>query len=168
MRRYAVILISVCMLAACTEVGEGIQKIGEGAKNLGRDTRNAWEDVLTYKRPADRQAPQRRFCYQFASDIVCYAEEQPNMTAKLVGIQEGSCGRIIAGEPGMCGSTGAMGEESISVVPNGVSNTTTPLGTPFGADTTRIESQPAGGTCGEGQPFHCVQSPFVPNADVGR
>lgn len=84
------------MLGACTPMAEGLQDgsqtIGEAKDDISVTMRN----LFTYNpRPRTPQPSSTRYCYRFASDIVCYDTPQPQITSPLVGVQGAEGARVI-------------------------------------------------------------------------
>ena len=75
------------------------------------DTKSSWAELFTYHPPVPAPMPQTRYCYQMQSDVVCYDSEQPTLTAKLVGYQDGDRQSWV--QPGG-GSLGASGGPAVS------------------------------------------------------
>ena len=75
------------------------------------DTKSSWVELFTYHPPVAPPLPQTRYCYQMQSDVVCYDSEQPSLTAKLVGYQDGDKRSWV--QPGG-GSLGASGGAPVS------------------------------------------------------
>ena len=102
-------LATVLVLSACTPAAESAQQAGVTTRTAMQDNQAAWRNLFSYH-PRDRRPllPQTRYCYQMQADIVCYDSPQPNMTAKLVGYQDGAS--ISWVQPGG-GSLGVSGGE---------------------------------------------------------
>jgi hypothetical protein len=81
------------------------------------DNEKAWGDLFTYHPKQPNPLPQTRYCYKLQSDVVCYDSEQPTLTAKLVGYQDGDKQSWI--QPGG-GSLGASGGAPVSYRSQGV------------------------------------------------
>ena len=75
------------------------------------DTKASWSEFFTYHPPVAPPSPQTRYCYKMQSDVVCYDSEQPTLTAKLIGYQDGDKRSWI--QPGG-GSLGASGGAPVS------------------------------------------------------
>ena len=107
------------------------------------DATSVWTDVFTYHPPAAPQAPQTRYCYKMASDIVCYDSVQPHLTTKLFGYQDGDQMSWI--QPGG-GSLGVSGGNPVALQPveiGGKSNTQvidmkTPIASTVVKETSRV------------------------------
>ena len=95
-QRHTFITLCLLALAACTNAAETSNATAESLNAWKNDTGNAWSQLFTYNpKPRTPQPASTRYCYQFASDIVCYDNPQPHLTAKLVGVQGGEGPRII-------------------------------------------------------------------------
>lgn len=91
-------IAAIMLLAACSQVGDGLRFAVNNINDFRTDATKAWHDFEHYRAPAEfAPQPQLRYCYQFQSDIVCYDAPQTDITAPLVGVQEGVPGRQIAG-----------------------------------------------------------------------
>ncbi len=107
--RHTAILLGMLGLMACTPAAESVQTTGHTLKTAMHDNVEAWRGLFTYKpEKKGQQLPQTRYCYRMQSDTVCYDSPQPNMTARLVGYQDGT--NISWVQPGG-GSLGVSGGE---------------------------------------------------------
>lgn len=103
------ILASVLLLAACDPAAHGSNRAADATQRAFHDTTNKWKGLFSYNpQKVPPQAPQSRYCYGIQADIICFDSPQPNMTAKLVGYQDGA--NISAFQPGG-GSLGVSGGE---------------------------------------------------------
>lgn len=109
MARFIVLAVTAAWLAACTPTAQSAQQAGVTTRTLMQDNVDAWSGLFSYHPKDTRpQLPQTRYCYQMQADIVCYDSPQPNMTAKMIGYQDGSS--ISWVQPGG-GSLGVSGGE---------------------------------------------------------
>lgn len=83
------LLAIVVCLTGCDKVADSSRAVQSVASRTFNDTRDSWKDFFTYHPPAPEPLPQTRYCYQMISDVVCYDSEQPQLTSKLVGFQDG-------------------------------------------------------------------------------
>lgn len=89
--RFASAVAVLLTLAACTPAAESAQQAGVTTRTAMQDNQAAWRNLFKYSPKDTRpQLPQTRYCYQMQSDIVCYDSPQPNMTAKMIGYQDGA------------------------------------------------------------------------------
>lgn len=91
-------LISLmCLISACTPMAEGAQKTAQGLGEARDDVADSFRELFTYNpKPKTPQPSSTRYCYKFASDIVCYDTPQESLTAKLIGVQGPEGARVIA------------------------------------------------------------------------
>lgn len=84
------------LMQACGRLEEANYQAATSFNTWKNDTGRAWGDLFTYS-PRSRapQAAATRYCYQFASDIVCYDAPQPQLTAPLVGVQGSEGPRMV-------------------------------------------------------------------------
>jgi hypothetical protein len=191
------VLPSLLLLAvtACTPMMNNQQRAADASKEVIADTKKSWRDLFTYnpQKPI-KSLPQTRYCYKTQSDVVCYDSAQPNMTAKLVGYQDGTNMSWV--QPGG-GSLGQSGGEptaqanmnTVQVAPGvagaGMGSAVVDTrqdtmysaapGSEFGVSSNMgISSSnlpPPGVSAssqecvGEGGPFYCKESPYVPPAE---
>lgn len=101
-------------LSACDKIVDTSRAAESITRNAFEDTRSSWADFFTYHPEQPESLPQTRYCYQLQSDIVCYDSQQTNLTAKLVGYQDGERHSWV--QPGG-GSLGASGGEPIALRP---------------------------------------------------
>lgn len=172
-------ILALMWLVACGPLHQNAQYTAEGLNTMKNDTREAWNETMTYHPRKGEQLPQTRYCYRMQSDVVCYDSPQNNLTAKLVGYQDGQA--ISWVQPGG-GSLGASGGEptapngaaTIQVAPNVAGSaaviTTATASTPNSVDTSTspVSSSnvgaPSGSDCNsQPNPFYCGQSPYVKN-----
>ncbi|MBA4274863.1 MAG: hypothetical protein C0436_04340 [Alphaproteobacteria bacterium] len=84
------------LLTACSQVAEGNKAAAQSLTRWKNDTGKTWSNLFTYNpAPTEPKPASTRYCYQYASDIVCYDNPQPQLTAKLVGVQGGEGPRMI-------------------------------------------------------------------------
>jgi len=89
--------MGLLLLAACTPAAEGVQNASQQLGEAKDDINVTMRELFTYKpRPRTPQPSSERYCYQFASDIVCYDAPQPQLRSKLVGVQGSEGARIIS------------------------------------------------------------------------
>lgn len=138
MKRYARIGMACCLaLAACSNLEEANYTASTSLNNFKNDTGSAWKDLFTYNsKPRTPQPSSTRYCYQFASDIVCYDNPQPDITSRLVGVQGGEGARMIVYQP--AAATGYTQAPSAAMFPEPARPLNT--GEPFAP-----ASAPAGG-----------------------
>lgn len=87
----------MCLASACTPVAEGAQKTAQGLGEARDDVADSVRELFIYNpKPKTPQPSTTRYCYKFASDIVCYDNPQASLTAKLVGVQGPEGARVIA------------------------------------------------------------------------
>lgn len=160
----AFILPLLLLANACTPMAEGVQETGDASKQVIYDTKKSWRGLFTYNPPSKIQPlPQTRYCYGMQSDIVCYDSPQPNMTAKLVGYQDGTnvswvqpgggslgvSGGEPTAQPAVVASHTGMAEATAAPVPEvGSVDTSAPA----------IDKSCSGPTP---DPFYCKESPYV-------
>lgn len=105
-------LLAVCaLLGACQAAVDGSSERAQLAHKAINDTVNTWKAALSYT-PKKDQGPQTRYCYQQMMDIVCYDSEQPQLTSRLYGYQDGPRQSWI--QPGG-GGLGASGGPAVSL-----------------------------------------------------
>ena len=98
MRLYVMIMLFVA--SACTPVARGAQDSANSASRARDDIVVAFDNLFTYHAQDKYMQPaSERYCYRFASDVVCYDQPQPHMTSKLVGVQGGEGARVIVQAP---------------------------------------------------------------------
>ncbi len=105
------LLAMMMTISACDKVAGLSASAQSVAKRQYDDTKASWTEMFTYHPPVPAPMPQTRYCYQLQSDVVCYDSEQPTLTAKLVGYQDGDRQSWI--QPGG-GSLGASGGAPMS------------------------------------------------------
>jgi hypothetical protein len=108
------LVLASWMLSGCDKLADGSRAAESVTRNAFEDTKSTWADLFTYHPPQPDALPQTRYCYQLQSDIVCYDNQQTNLTAKLVGYQDGE--NISWVQPGG-GSLGASGGEPVALRP---------------------------------------------------
>lgn len=90
------------------------------------DNKTAWSNFFTYHPKQPAPLPQTRYCYKMQSDVVCYDSEQPTLTAKLVGYQDGDKQSWIQPGGGSLGASGgapvSFRQMGIGAAPNNVSS----------------------------------------------
>lgn len=93
---HSIFALALLILQACNNLEEANYQATQSLNAFKDDTGSAWKDLFTYK-PKSRapQAAATRYCYQFMSDIVCYDSPQPQLTARLVGVQGSEGQRMI-------------------------------------------------------------------------
>lgn len=84
------------MLGACTPMAEGVQDSAQTVGEAKDDISVTMRNLFTYNpRPRTPQPASTRYCYRFASDIVCYDTPQPQINSPLVGVQGAEGARVI-------------------------------------------------------------------------
>ena len=123
-KRFTVLAIAAMLVAftGCDKMAESSKAVQSVTARAFNDTKSSWTDFFTYHPPLPEPLPQTRYCYQMQSDVVCYDSEQPRLTAKLIGYQDGE--RISWTQPGG-GSLGASGGDPIALRPLPASNVST-------------------------------------------
>ena len=101
-------------LNGCDKLVDGSRAAESITRNALDDSVSVWADLFTYHPRQPDSLPQTRYCYQLQSDIVCYDNQQTNLTAKMVGYQDGE--NLSWVQPGG-GSLGASGGEPIALRP---------------------------------------------------
>lgn len=112
-----IVMTGVAMLATltgCDKVADTSRSVQSVTKRAFEDTKSSWRDFFTYHPAMPDPLPQTRYCYQTQSDIVCYDSEQPRLTSKLIGYQDGE--NLSWVQPGG-GSLGASGGDAIALRP---------------------------------------------------
>lgn len=164
---------ALCSVAACENFGEAQRQAADSSKRMVYETKNKWRDLFTYNpAPVSDPLPQTRYCYKTQTDTVCYDSPQPNMTAKLIGYQDGA--NISAYQPGG-GSLGVSGgeptahyqTEQVQAAPpqridlkGGQPSVNTD---PMMDGPVLVTEQPAS-TAPSGSPFYSGESPYVKGA----
>ena len=96
----ALLIAMIFVVSACTPVAHGTQASAHSAARARDDIALAFNDLFTYNAPERYTPPaSERYCYRFASDVVCYDQPQPHMRSKLVGVQGGEGARVIVQAP---------------------------------------------------------------------
>ncbi len=123
------------LLVACSNLEEANHAATTSLNNFKNDTGGAWRDLFSYNaKPRTPQPASTRYCYQFASDIVCYDSPQPQLTARLVGVQGGEGARMIVYQQ----SDVSYGTAAPAIIaPESVSSPM-PTGAPFGQPTAPV------------------------------
>jgi hypothetical protein len=106
--------MTLVMTSACDKLADTSRTAQSVSKNAFMDTKASWRDFFTYHPELPDAMPQTRYCYQMQSDVVCYDEQQRQLTSKLVGYQDGE--NISWVQPGG-GSLGGSGGEPVSLRP---------------------------------------------------
>ena len=110
-------LMALVALSGCDKM----QGLSDSAQSVTKrqidDNETAWGNLFTYHPKQPNPLPQTRYCYKLQSDVVCYDSEQPTLTSKLVGYQDGDKQSWI--QPGG-GSLGASGGAPVSYREMGV------------------------------------------------
>ncbi len=109
-----VLLMVMVATGGCDKLTDSSRAVQSVTKNAFLDTKSSWRDFFTYHPELPDALPQTRYCYQMQSDVVCYDEQQRQLTSKLVGYQDGD--NISWVQPGG-GSLGASGGEPVSLRP---------------------------------------------------
>lgn len=112
-RTMALMLLLVVM-TGCNKVADTSRAAESVTRNVFTDTTSSWVDFFTYNPPVEEPLPQTRYCYGMLNDIVCYDSEQPRLTSKLIGYQDGE--RLSWVQPGG-GSLGVSGGEAVALRP---------------------------------------------------
>ncbi len=112
----AVACVAMLMLGAtgCDKIANNSRAAQDVTRHAFEDTKSSWRDFFMYHPPVPDSLPQTRYCYQMLTDVVCYDSEQPTLTSKLVGYQDGE--NIAWIQPGG-GSLGASGGGAIALRP---------------------------------------------------
>ncbi|MDX2095911.1 MAG: hypothetical protein SFW64_08255 [Alphaproteobacteria bacterium] len=120
-------------LSGCDKITDTSRAVQSVTLHAFNDTKASWTEFFTYHPPLPAPFPQTRYCYQLQSDIVCYDSEQPQLTAKLIGYQDGENRSWI--QPGG-GALGVSGGGAVALQPSPVksqanmaANTVYPLDT---------------------------------------
>jgi hypothetical protein len=163
-KKICIALAALMALAACEPVSRGSNQAAEASKKVLYETRSAWSGLLDYNPKDDRvPLPQTRYCYQMQTDIVCYDSPQNNMTAKLLGYQDGT--NISWVQPGG-GALGVSGGEAISTF-NAQAAVTQSMAPMVNTSPLMVDTSPAPQNCiagGANQPFYCSESPYQQGA----
>lgn len=109
-----VLVAAMVVVAGCDKVADTSRAVQQVSMSTFNDTKSSWRDFFTYHPPQPDPLPQTRYCYQMQSDVVCYDSEQPMLTSKLIGYQDGE--NISWVQPGG-GSLGASGGEAVALRP---------------------------------------------------
>ncbi len=104
----------VIALSGCDKIANTSRAAQSVSMRAFNDTKSSWRDFFTYHPPVPEPMPQTRYCYQMQSDIVCYDSEQPRLTAKLLGYQDGD--KLSWVQPGG-GALGVSGGEPVALRP---------------------------------------------------
>ena len=99
MTRYGYIILSSALLAlaACTPAAEGVQHSAQSLGEARDDIADSFTELFTYNpKPKTPLLSTTRYCYKFASDVVCYDQPQPYMTSRIMGVQGGEGARIVS------------------------------------------------------------------------
>ena len=108
------LMATVLMVGGCDKLANTSKSVQSVTMRSFNDAQSSWKDFFTYHPPLPAPMPQTRYCYQMQSDIVCYDSEQPRLTAKLIGYQDGDKASWI--QPGG-GSLGASGGAPVALRP---------------------------------------------------
>lgn len=108
-------------LSGCDKITDTSRAVQSVTLHAFNDTKASWTEFFTYHPPLPAPFPQTRYCYQLQSDIVCYDSEQPQLTAKLIGYQDGENRSWI--QPGG-GSLGVSGGGAVALQPSPVKSPT--------------------------------------------
>ncbi len=112
--RSAALALMLMAMTGCNKVADTSRAAESVTRNVFTDTSSSWVDFFTYNPPREENLPQTRYCYGMLNDIVCYDSEQPRLTSKLVGYQDGE--KLSWVQPGG-GSLGVSGGEAIALRP---------------------------------------------------
>jgi hypothetical protein len=150
-------LASTLLLSACTPAAEGVQNASQTVGETRDDVKATMKELFTYNpRPRTPQPANTRYCYHFASDIVCYNDPQPQLTSKLVGVQGAEGARMISqpapSDPTMAAYTPVQ-EIPVQPLPGAPMDTSGPV--PATDSSMRIE------THNIGAPFQSKESAYV-------
>lgn len=107
-------ILPAFVLMGCDKMSDTSRAMQETTYKAFNDTKSSWRDFFTYHPPEPPPLPQTRYCYQMQSDVVCYDSEQPMLTSKLIGFQDGET--ISWVQPGG-GSLGASGGAPVALRP---------------------------------------------------
>jgi|GEM_PF-2050174 len=166
-------LAALGTVAACNDFAQAQRSAADSSKRVVYETKSKWRDLFTYTPPSESEPlPQTRYCYKTQTDTVCYDSPQLNMTAKLVGYQDGA--NISAYQPGG-GSLGVSGgeptahyqTEQVQAAPpqhidlNGTQHSVNTDPTTDGP--MLVTEQPTSGAP-SGAPFYSGESPYVKGA----
>lgn len=110
----AALALVIAIASGCNKMADTTRAAESITRNVFTDTTSSWVDLFTYNPPVQESFAQTRYCYHMQSDIVCYDSEQPRLTSKLVGYQDGD--KISWTQPGG-GSLGVSGGEAIALRP---------------------------------------------------
>lgn len=94
------VYLSLLLITACSNVAESNKAAAQSLTRWKNDTGKAWTNLFNYN--PDPQTPKlasTRYCYQFASDVVCYDNPQPQLTSRIVGVQGGEGPRMVVHQP---------------------------------------------------------------------
>lgn len=112
--RCVALALLLVAITGCNKVADTSRAAESITRNVFADTTSSWVDFFTYNPPMEEPLPQTRYCYGMLNDIVCYDSEQPRLTSKLVGYQDGE--KLSWVQPGG-GSLGASGGDPIALRP---------------------------------------------------
>lgn len=176
MQRFIVILACFGLLS-CGPVGDGMRYGAKSINKIRNDAVISYNEVKFFKPVADAvPQTQLRYCYQFISDIVCYDSPQEGTTSKLVAVQDGIPGRVIAGSTATSTVMApqyaeAAPTEIITTAPNMTyGETPRPLAGEHSIEVQGLAPNPVtneGGCTGD-SPFPCKESGYVSGVDVGK
>ena len=139
-----VTMLALLALSGCDKMAGLSNSAEQAASRDYNDSKTAWTDLFTYHPPVAPPLPQTRYCYKMQSDVVCYDSEQPTLTAKLIGYQDGDRQSWI--QPGG-GSLGASGGAPVSYR----GTTTAALAAPTaGSNDYNMSTGPVSGSVGSG------------------
>ncbi len=105
-------LLGALTMTGCDKIVDGSKAAQSVTAQAFDETTSSWRDFFAYHPPVPAPLPQTRYCYQMQSDIVCYDSVQPNLTAKLLGYQDGDALSWV--QPGG-GSLGVSGGPPIAL-----------------------------------------------------
>lgn len=108
------LLMVTLALGGCDGLVDTSKAASSITKRAFENGKSSWVDLFTYHEPQPEPLPQTRYCYQMQSDIVCYDSQQPGLTAKLAGYQDGE--NISGVQPGG-GSLGVSGGPAVALRP---------------------------------------------------
>lgn len=94
------VYLSLLLIAACSNVAESNKAAAQSLTRWKNDTGKAWTNLFSYNpEPQTPKLASTRYCYQFASDVVCYDNPQPHLTSRIVGVQGGEGPRMVVHQP---------------------------------------------------------------------
>ena len=114
MRAVACVVMLMLTATGCDKIANSSRAAQDVTRHAFEDTKSSWRDFFMYHPPVPDALPQTRYCYQMLTDVVCYDSEQPSLTSKLVGYQDGE--NIAWVQPGG-GSLGASGGPPVALRP---------------------------------------------------